>query len=87
MNTVIKVGDLIKSKDFPGNEECYMVGIVTNVETNGSVLDAKTIKIVFGGEVKEIVEGMNDTFTTVAPGKSFTDGIFGDKFNRIEVLA
>jgi hypothetical protein len=82
---MIKVGDIIKSKDFPGNEECYMVGIVTSIDEDW--IEAKTVKIVFGGKIMEIEAGFTDKFSTVAPGKSFTDGIFGDKFNRIEVLA
>jgi hypothetical protein len=84
MNTVIKVGDVIKAKDFPGNEECYMVGIVTSIDEE--FVNAKTIEIVFDGKVEEIEAGINDNFSTVVPGKSFTDRIFSKKFERIEVL-
>lgn len=82
---MIKIGDLIKAKDFPGVEDCFMVGIVTAI--NEDLISAKTVKIVFDGKVKEIEAGFSDAFHTKAPGQSFTDKMGGNKFKRIEVLA
>jgi hypothetical protein len=85
MQTIIKVGDLIKAKDFPGVENCYMVGVVTSIDED--LINAKTVKIVFDGKVKDIEAGFSDNFSTKTPGQSFTDKMGGTKFQRIEVLA
>ena len=43
----MKVGTLIKSYDFPGNLNCYMIGEVTAV--NGIEISCRTIRQVFQG--------------------------------------
>ncbi len=76
----VQVGSIIKSFDFPGNLNCYMVGKVTDVD--GDFISCDTIKQVFSGIAEEITE-FNKTFRTVAQGA----GMFDDKFERVVVIA
>ena len=39
----VKIGDVVKSLDFVGHDDCYMVGLVTAVLSDGT-FRAKTIK-------------------------------------------
>jgi hypothetical protein len=78
MNAV-KKGDIVKSFDFPGNLNCYMVGTVTEVE--GDFITCVTIKQVFDGKALPN-EKFNKEFRTVAQGA----GMFDDKFQRVMVV-
>lgn len=78
--STVQVGSIIKSFDFPGNLNCYMVGKVTNVD--GDFISCDTIKQVFDGKQEEITE-FNNIFRTLAQGT----GAFDDKFNRVVVIA
>jgi len=46
----MQVGTIIKSFDFPGNLNCYMVGAVTKFE--GDFIECSTIRQVFDGKAK-----------------------------------
>ena len=76
----MQVGSIIKSFDFPGNLNCYMVGTVTAIE--GDFITCETIKQVFDGKALAL-EDFNKTFRTVVQGQ----GMFDDKFNRVVVIA
>ena len=76
----MQVGSIIKSFDFPGNLNCYMVGTVTALD--GDFITCETIKQVFDGKALPLEE-FNKTFRTVAQGQ----GMFDDKFNRVVVIA
>jgi hypothetical protein len=78
--STVQIGSIIKSYDFPGNVECYMVGKVTGVD--GDFITCLTLEQVFDRVSEEITE-FNKTFRTVAQGA----GMFDDKFNRVVVLA
>ena len=72
----IEIGSVIKSFDFYGNTDCYMIGEV--LEIKGNVLVCKTLKQVFNN----MEEAGNDTFSTLMQG----EGLMDDKFTRVEVL-
>lgn len=75
----MKQGTLIKSFDFPGTTDCYMIGRVVDVISDFILCD--TVKIVFEGEECPIKETKKQ-FRTVVQGLNFGD----DKFQRIVVL-
>jgi len=72
----MQVGSIIKSFDFPGNLNCYMVGEVIAVQ--GDELTCRTIKQVFDGKVLPN-EKFNKEFRTVAQGS----GMFDNSFQRV----
>jgi len=78
---MIKVGDIIKSLDFPHTAECYMIGRVTGLNLDG--IECETIKQVSLGEEVEISE-FNKIFRTGQLGTHWME----DKFvqPRITVL-
>ena len=78
--TQMQIGTIIKSFDFPGNLNCYMVGTVTKVE--GDFITCDTIKQVFDGKALPN-EQFNKEFRTVAQGS----GMFDATFQRIVELA
>ena len=70
-NTV-KIGDVGKSLDFVGHNDCYMVGLVTAVLSDGT-FRAKTIKRVWQGKVDKRFP--SDTFVAPLPGHHFFDNL------------
>ena len=75
----MKIGNIIKSYDFPGNTDCYMIGRVTDIISDFILCD--TVKVVF--DSKEIsVQEKNKQFRTVKQGLSFGDS----HFERVVVL-
>jgi len=79
-NTV-KIGDVVKSLDFVGHDDCYMVGLVTAVLSDGT-FRAKTIKRVWLGQVDKRFK--SDTFVAPLPGHHFADDLM---FPRVQVVA
>ena len=47
----MKIGDIVKSLDFNGIDNCYMVGTVVGVFKHDGTFRAKFIKRVWQGEV------------------------------------
>ena len=76
----MNIGTIIKSFDFPGNLNCYMVGTVT--EVSGDCITCDTIKQVFDGKALPM-EDFNKTFRTVRQGA----GMFDAKFQRVVEIA
>lgn len=70
----VKVGDVIKSLDFPGNDTCYMIGKVVAILQDGELYNCKAIVKVWEGKA-EIVSNVYD-FTTQAEGVHFMDESF-----------
>lgn len=71
-----EVGAIIKSFDFVGHADSYMIGRVTKVQ--GTYIECEMIKQVFAGsEVKD-----STMFRTQAQGTGFMD----DKFERVVIL-
>ena len=79
-NTV-KIGDVVKSLDFVGHDDCYYVGLVTAVLSDGT-FRAKTIKRVWLGQVDKRFK--SDTFVAPLPGHHFADDLM---FPRVQVVA
>lgn len=75
----MKVGSVIKSFDFHGLTDCYMVGRVVDVIDDFILCD--TMEIVFEGESLPIKETKRQ-FRTVKQGCMMRD----DDFQRIVVL-
>ena len=78
---MLKVGDVVKSYDFPGNTDCYMVGKVVSVSKQFGDFRATFIKRVWEG--REDNKFKTDYFTAPLPGNMFMD----ETFERVVVLA
>ena len=85
---VVKIGDVVKSLDFVGINDCYYVGLVVGISKMDSTFRAKTIKRVWRGEVdkKKIY---NDFFVAPLPGHHFFDDLAEQKNAepRVQVVA
>ena len=75
----MQVGSIIKSFDFPGNLNCYIIGEVTDI--NGEEITCRTIRQVFDSKALQL-ESFNETFRTYAQGT----GMFDDKFERVVLI-
>ena len=62
-----QVGDVIRALDFPGNFECYMIGLVVDADEEN--IRCRGISRVWEGHS----ERMDREFTTVQPGVHFMD--------------
>ena len=84
----IKVGDVVKSLDFVGVNDCFYVGLVVGISKMDGTFRAKTIKRVWQGEVdkKKIY---NDFFVAPLPGQAFFDDLAEEKGTepRVQVVA
>ena len=78
-NTV-KVGDVVKSLDFVGVDDCYYIGYVTKILSDGTFC-ADTRERVWLGKPQEI---RSFTFVAPLPGHHFADDLM---FPRVEVVA
>ncbi len=83
----LQVGDVVKSLDFVGVSNCYMVGVVTAI-LEDSTFRARTVKRVWEGTtVSESNLPIN--FTAPLPGHHFFDDL-ADQKNvepRVQVVA
>ena len=76
----MKIGDIVKSLDFPGSDNCYMIGKVTGIHFDGT-FRAKFIKRVWlGNEDRKFA---TDYFTAPTQGNHFLDN---DTDPRVIVL-
>lgn len=66
----MQVGDIVKSLDFNGVDNCYMIGKVVGVYWDGT-FRAKFIKRVWEGQ--EDRKFKTDYFTAPVQGNSFMD--------------
>ena len=82
MSKTVNVGDIVKSFDFNGIEDCYMVGKVVSVSKECGDFRATFIKRVWEG--REDNKFKTDYFTAPLQGNMFTDT---DLFPRIVVIA
>ena len=84
-NTV-KIGDVVKSLDFVGHNDCYMVGLVTAILSDGT-FRANTIKRVWQGKVD--LSFPRDEFYAPLPGNHFFDDLAEQKNvePRVQVVA
>lgn len=75
----MRVGTLLKCYDFPGNTDCYMIGMLEKIEM-GTLMVLKTVAVVFDGKVLDATK--EPTFRAPLQGCAFGD----DKFQRVVVL-
>ena len=61
---LVRIGDVVKSLDFVGDNGCYYVGIVTDINALDSTFKANTIKRVWN---YEMVSEVHTSLTFVAP--------------------
>lgn len=82
----VKIGDVVKSLDFVGVNDCYYVGLVTAVLSDGT-FRANTIKRVWQGKTDK--KFLSDTFVAPLPGNSFFDDLAEEKNAepRVQVVA
>ena len=74
----LTAGSIIKSYDFQGVENCYIIGEVVSVED--SMITAKVIRAVSEGVPYDLV----GTFRTPVQGANWMDGV--GEFERVVVI-
>jgi hypothetical protein len=79
----LQVGDVVKSLDFVGHNDCYFIGIVTAIHQNDGTFRADTIKRVWMGELDNGF--VSNSFVAPLPGHFLLDDEFTTP--RIQVLA
>jgi len=82
----VQIGDVVKSLDFVGINDCYYIGLVTGILDDGR-FRAKAIKRVWKGEADK--RPLADEFFAPLPGHDFFDDMaeWKDAAPRIQVLA
>lgn len=80
-STQIQVGTTIKSFDFPGVDDCFMIGVVTQISANGR-LTCDTISQTFCGQP---VEGFSPKFCTMNLGAAMLSP--AEDAARLQVVA
>jgi len=80
----VRIGDVVKSLDFVGVNDCYYVGLIVGISEMDSTFRAKTVKRVWQGKVEE--RFWSDTFVAPLPGQHMFDDEWIDE-PRIQVLA
>lgn len=80
----MKVGDIVKSLDFANISDCYYIGKVVGVYSDGT-FRAQSLARVWRGEAEDKFE---DYFTAPQQGKHFADNLTGYPFvfTRVEVI-
>ena len=86
-NTIVKIGDVVKSLDFVGVNNSYYVGVVTAILADGT-FRARTVKRVFDG-VALSEQNMPINFSAPLLGNHFFDDLAETKGRapRIQVVA
>lgn len=77
----MKIGDIVKSRDFAGVDNCYMIGEVVALYPRDGTFRAKLIGRVWQGVPDKQLDA--DYFTAPLPNQI----VFGNDPNRIAVLA
>jgi len=82
----IKIGDVVKSLDFVGHNDCYRVGVVVAVYKDGTFC-AETVKRVWQGKVD--LSFSRQEFYAPLPGNHFFDDLAEQKNvePRVQVVA
>ena len=79
--TQIQIGDVVKSMDFPGVDDCYMVGRVVSFSRMDGTFRAEFMSRVWQGVVDRKFK--TDYFVAPVPGNF----MFDEKYpNRITVV-
>ena len=75
-NTV-KIGDVVKSLDFVGVNDCYYVGVVIGISEMDGTFRARTVQRVWQGNADKKI--LSDTFVASLPGNHFFDDLAKEK--------
>lgn len=75
----LNVGDIVKSHDFRGIDDCYIVGEVLEVDRHTAMFKARVMERIFEGKQVEC----GPSFWAPLQGAFFADF---EGWNRIEVL-
>ena len=75
-NTV-KIGDVVKSLDFVGVNDCDYVGVVIGISEMDGTFRARTVQRVWQGNADKKI--LSDTFVAPLPGNSFFDDLAEEK--------
>lgn len=81
MATEVKVGDIIKSLDFPGNQDHYMVGEVAAVIDD--MIFCNTLRVVRDGRTSYEALCMNREFRAPVNGAHFMDKHFPGRISLV----
>lgn len=81
----IKTGDVVKSLDFVGTNDCYYVGLVVSISKMDGTFRAKIIKRVWEGKLDRLSHWSDEPKFFVAPlqGQLLSD----TRGTRVEVIA
>jgi len=71
-----EVGQKIKSFDFPGRSDCYIVGTITNINENKGILTCDVVEAISEGKEYEFPD---DKFITSLHKDIFDDLFTGGK--------
>jgi len=75
-NTV-RIGDVVKSLDFVGVNDCYYVGVVIGISEMDGTFRARTVQRVWQGNADKKI--LSDTFVAPLPGNHFFDDLAKEK--------
>ena len=76
----IKIGDVVKSLDFVGTNDCYFIGKVISIDANRGEFRAKIIERIWEGKSAYFA---GEIFMAPLQGQLLSD----DRGTRVEVIA
>lgn len=79
--STLKIGDTVKSLDFNGIDDCYMLGKVVGVFKSSGIFRAKFVQRVWQGKID--TKFKTDYFTAPLQGEHFMDN---DSMPRVIVV-
>lgn len=78
----MQIGSIIKSLDFPGIPQHYMVGKVVSISKMDSTIRCEVLKVVQDGKIKKT--RIPDFFVTPLPDFHFLDASFPGRLTILD---
>lgn len=78
----MQIGSIIKSLDFPGIPQHYMVGKVVSISKMDSTIRCEVLKVVENGKIKKT--RIPDFFVTPLPDFHFLDASFPGRLTLLD---
>ena len=75
----MRVGNIVKSYDFPNRKDCFIIGEVTSVNVIQNNINLRAAIRVIEGKIKEIDVASNNYNGIVYSG----EGIFGTDYSKM----
>jgi hypothetical protein len=75
----MRVGNIVKSYDFPDRKDCFIIGEVTSVDYLQNTINFKAAIRVIEGKIKEINVAANNYNGVAFRG----EGIFGTDYSKM----